>query len=397
MGKLFENKMAHVILIGVLATLVFLVILLQFAFAGSGVRRATQATLSASNSGESLLIRSFDGGETWKPIFPPAGEEDFPGGADILDFEFHPARTAELFIATNSAGLWMSPDLGIHWRQIEGGSALLGPESQVYAVALSKSEPVVLFVSVASPDGNVILQSRDYGKSFREVYSVPSRSGVARAIAIDPKYSDHIFLGMSDGALLESEDGGATWIVRTRFDDSLTSILQNPSRPASLLIVMDSGIIQTTNDFGKTWEKVFMGEGGQSPGSFFIPQPDGEPVRPPNFFENPFRSRKDTYDFAQDPADFSEFVAITRRGIIRSSDGGTSWRGVETILDAGDTTKGTVALLPGMPESILFALGADFYRSDDGGLRWKKSALPEAVSRLVTHPAQSDVIFGILK
>src|SRR3989338_11080593 len=84
------------------------------------------------------------------------------------------------------------------------------------------------------------------------------------------KYSDHIFLGMSDGVLLESEDGGATWIVRTRFDDSPTSILQNPSRLASLLIVIDSGTIQTTNDFGKTWEKVSMGEGGESPGSVFF-------------------------------------------------------------------------------------------------------------------------------
>ena len=396
MGKFLENKIAHIILIGVLAALVFLVILLQFAFAGSGIRRAQDPARGIPNIEKSLLIRSFDGGETWKPIFPSAGEENFPKGADITDFEFHPARTAEIFIATNKAGLWMSPDLGIHWRQIEG-SALLGPESRVYAVALSKSEPVVLLVSVASPDGNVILQSRDYGKSFREVYSVPSRSGVARAIMIDQKYSDHIFLGMSDGAFLESEDGGATWIVRTRFDDSPTSILQNPSRLASLLIVMDSGTIQTTNDFGKTWEKVSMGEGGESPGSFFIPQPDGEAIKAPNFFENPFRFRKDTYDFAPNPADFSEFAAITRRGIIRSSDGGTSWRGVETILDAGDTTKGAVALFPGRSESILFALGADFYRSDDSGIRWKKLALPGAVSRLVTHPIEAGVIFGILK
>jgi len=396
MGKLFQNKFAHVILIGVLVALVFLVILLQFAFAGSGARRATQASAGVSNSVESLLIRSFDGGETWKPIFPPAGEGDFPGGADVTDFEFHPARTAEIFIATAGAGLWMSPDLGIHWRQIEG-SALLGPESQVYAVALSKSDPAVIYVSVASPDGNVILQSRDYGKSFREVYSVPSRSGVARAIAIDPKYSDHIFLGMSDGALLESEDGGATWIVRTRFDDSPTSILQNRSRPASLLIVMDSGTIQMTNDSGKTWEKVSLGGGGESPGSFFIPQPDGEPVRPPNFFENPFRSRKDAYDFSLNPTDFSEFVAITRRGIIRSSDSGASWRGVETILDAGDTMKGAVALLPGRLKSILFAFGEDLYRSDDNGVRWKKSALPGEISRLVTHPVEAGVIFGILK
>ncbi|MEK7077429.1 MAG: hypothetical protein AAB967_04345, partial [Patescibacteria group bacterium] len=377
------------------AGLVFLVI--QFAFAGSGSRRAIQASAGVSNSGESLFIRSFDGGETWKPIFPPAEEDDFPGGADITDFEFHPARTAEIFIATNNAGLWMSPDLGIHWRRLEGSSVFLGSESRVYAVALSKSEPSVIVASAASPAGNVIARSEDYGENFKEIYIVPKSVGVARAIAIDPKYSDHIFLGMSDGALLESGDGAKTWTVRTRFGDSPLRILQDASRPASFLIVMDSGTIQTTNDFGKTWEKVSMGEGNESTGSFFIPQPDGESIKAPNFFELPFRFRKDVYDFAPNPADFSEFVAITRRGIIRSSDGGKAWRGVETILDAGDTAKGAVALLPERPESILFALGADFYRSDDGGIRWKKSALPGAVSRLVTHSAQSGVIFGILK
>ncbi|KKW20227.1 MAG: hypothetical protein UY61_C0041G0008 [Candidatus Adlerbacteria bacterium GW2011_GWC1_50_9] len=396
MGKFLENKIAHIILIGVLAALVFLVILLQFAFAGSGIRRAQDPARGIPNIEKSLLIRSFDGGETWKPIFPSAGEENFPKGADITDFEFHPARTAEIFIATNKAGLWMSPDLGIHWRQIEG-SALLGPESRVYAIALSKSEPAVLYVSVASRDGNVVLQSRDSGESFREIYRVSSRAGAVRAIAIDRVSSSHIILAKSDGELLESENSGKTWILGARFDDSPVRILQDPSRPKSFLIVMDSGGVQTTHDFGRTWEKVSMGEGGESPGSFFIPQPDGEPVRPPNFFENPFRFRKDAYDFASDPADFSEFVAITSRGIIRSSDGGVSWRGIETILDAEDTTKGALALLPARPESILFALGEDLYRSDDNGLWWKKLALPGATSRLVTHPTDSGVIFGILK
>lgn len=395
MGKFLENKIAHVILIGVLAALVFLVILLQFAFAGSASRRAAEAA-TGSNMEDALVIRSFDGGETWKPIFPPAGEKDFSKGADITGFEFHPARTAEIFVATKDAGLWMSPDLGIHWRRVRD-SALLGPESRVYAVRLSKSDPAVLYVSVASPDGNVILQSKDYGKSFREIYRVPSRAGVVRAIAIDERESFHIALAKSDGELLESEDGGRTWIVRARFDGSPRSIFQDPSRPASFLIVMDSGDIQATGDFGKTWENVSTGEGAESAGSFFIPQPDGEPVRPPNFFENPFRFRKSMYDFAQDPADFSEFAAITRQGIMRSSDGGTSWRNIETILDAGDTTRGSVALISGRPESILFALGTDLYRSDDGGLWWKKLALPGAVDQLVTHPADSSVIFGILK
>ncbi len=396
MGKFLENKIAHVILIGVLAALVFLVILLQFAFAGSGVRRTQEAARDIPDMEKSLLIRSFDGGETWKPIFPPAGEEDFPKSADISDFEFHPARTAEIFIATNKAGLWMSPDLGIHWRRVNG-SALLGPESRVYAIALSKSEPAVFYVSVASRDGNVILQSMDSGKSFREIHRVSSRAGVVRAIAIDRASSSHIILAKSDGTLLESEDSGETWILGARFDDSPIRILQDPRRPASFLIVMDSGGVQTTHDFGKTWEKVSMGEGVESAGSFFIPQPDGEPVRPPNFFENPFRFRKDAYDFAPNPADFSEFVAITERGIIRSSDGGRGWRGVEMIVDAGDTKRGSVALISARPESILFALGADFYRSDDNGLRWKKSALLGAVRRLVTHPTDSGVIFGILK
>lgn len=395
MGKLFENKIAHVILIGVLAALVFLVILLQFAFVGSASRRAAKAA-TGPNMEDALVIRSFDGGETWKPIFPPAGEEDFPKGADITDFEFHPARTAEIFVTTDKAGLWMSPDLGIRWRRV-GGSAFLGPESQVYAIAVSKSEPAVLYVSVASPDGNVILQSRDYGKSFREIYRVLERAGVVRAIAIDHRDSSRTILAKSDGVLLESEDGGRTWTRRARFDGSPRRILQDPSRPASFLIVMDSGDIQATNDFGRVWEKVSTGEGVGSAGSFFIPQPDGEPVRPPNFFENPFRFRKSAYDFAPNPADFSEFAAITRQGIMRSSDGGVSWRAIETILDAGDTTRGSVALISGRPESILFALGADLYRSDDGGLWWKKLALPGATSRLVTHPADSGVIFGILK
>src|SRR3990167_5928546 len=99
---------------------------------------------------------------------------------------------------------------------------------------------------------------------------------------------------MSDGALIESGDGAKTWMVRVRFDDSPTRIYQDLARPAVFLIVMDSGTIQTTNDFGKTWEKVSMGEGGESAGSFFIPQPDGEAIKAPNFFELPFRSEEHT-------------------------------------------------------------------------------------------------------
>jgi photosystem II stability/assembly factor-like uncharacterized protein len=166
----------------------------HIAFAASNPMQV-YATLYDGAADQGRLIRSSDGGTTWKI-------DGGPGGKAIFAFAVHPQRAETLYAGFEEASVVAtSSDGGRSWRH----RSIPGVQS-VNAFAVAPSDPDTIYAvtdlglarSVDGGDRWRLASNRDY--SLRTVVVDPERSETVYAVTWDQRRG-----------VLRSTDGGETW------------------------------------------------------------------------------------------------------------------------------------------------------------------------------------------
>ncbi|MBN1965576.1 MAG: glycosyl hydrolase [Anaerolineae bacterium] len=224
-----------------------------------------------------LLIYEQEKSGAWLP------RQEVFRGAPVSYAALDP-RTGVLWAALDyghwGTKLQRSDDLGATWREV---SAPAYPEGAVRA----DGEPATLsYIWIVAPGGadqpdrlyvgtepGGLFVSDDGGESFTlldPLWNHPTRadgwSGGGRdqpgvcSVVVDPRDSNHLFVGISVGGVYESTDGGQTWHVRNRglYADYLPDphaevghdphfMLASPSNPDVLWQQNHCGIFRSTD------------------------------------------------------------------------------------------------------------------------------------------------------
>ncbi|HSM87621.1 MAG TPA: hypothetical protein VLT16_15805 [Candidatus Limnocylindrales bacterium] len=209
------------------------------------------------------VFRSTDGGQTWQKVLY---KDENTGASDVL---IDPADSnivyATLWEARegpweNAAwngpegGIFKSTDGGATFQQLTGGL----PQAVVQAhLAISASNPKVLFASVATKEGVKLYRTDDAGASWAVATSDTRPAGRIGGgdlpqPGIDPK-NPNIFY-MTSTVTWKSTDSGKTW---TGFrgapgGDDYQNIWINPNDPRIIILASDQGAIVTVNG-GESW------------------------------------------------------------------------------------------------------------------------------------------------
>jgi photosystem II stability/assembly factor-like uncharacterized protein len=160
---------------------------------------------------EGWAVRSRDGGKTWQQI-DEGMDHDGHAIAAML-------RDPNTVIATGGKGLYRSEDSGEHWEKLTPADA---PYRYTPSdLAIHPSRPEVLFTSVSGtgpggwsrPEGPGIafVRSEDEGKSWELIRGAlpEDNRGVPRGLAVDPAEPETYYMGLTDGTVWVSEEGGA--------------------------------------------------------------------------------------------------------------------------------------------------------------------------------------------
>ncbi|MGZ5090785.1 MAG: WD40/YVTN/BNR-like repeat-containing protein [Burkholderiales bacterium] len=224
-----------------------------------------------------------------------------------------------------------------------------------------------------------------------------------RAIAVDPRDPDVIFVGTQDGPY-RSTDGGNHW-ERLGFPDRgavVWSLTIHPTRPHTMYAGTSPVALYRSEDSGDTWRK--------------LPQAKS----PAHCEKAGFDTR--TVRITVDPSRPDDiYVALEVSGVIRSSDAGETWTDVSASLiklaeqphlkssvgsrSCGDSEgmldSHAIAVSSAAPGTAFLAIRMGLFRSDDRGASWYDTNIgrfsPRTYCRdVIVSPHDARVMYACL-
>jgi photosystem II stability/assembly factor-like uncharacterized protein len=308
------------------------------------------------------VFRSVDGGRTWTPL-----GTRFSGPLAV-----DPQSPSTLYFGTEN-GIEKTVDGGKSWRPADSGIVA----SDVLSTAIDPRDTNVVYAGTESG----FFRSRDGGHTWRML-----RLGVnGQAIAVDPAQSTHLLASASRGILI-STDSGRTWSraagsavvtkAAGRHGSPVTAIAFDPHHPGTVFAAAwGAGVIRST-DRGRTWHTT---------------------ARRPAWISSVGGT------VAVDPQGSAILYGSTNGALIRSTDGGSSWKWI--FLPRVGAILAVLAVDPSDPQTLYASIGDDssrlqrprLARSVDGGRHWRFFKLGVDgidANALVIDPRNPSIMFA---
>jgi photosystem II stability/assembly factor-like uncharacterized protein len=305
-----------------------------------------------------LILESTNNG--WK------GHESLKG-TNPQSIVFDPINFDRAYCGTFGNGVWKTDDGGKTWSNI-GKDVISNP--YIMSVAVSSLNSGNKFNKVyAGTDPSALYISNDGGDSWERMealnelpssksWSFPPKPWThhIRWIEPDANNSDYVFVAIEAGALVQSHDGGKTWIDRVEQGPYDThTLVTHPKAPKRLYSSAGDGYFDSF-DYGESWTRPVEGlryqyiyglavdyddpqivivSASMGPGTAYSTEnaesfvyrreEDGKKWKAiSNSFPEPTGTTISV--LASNPKVSGEFYAVNNHGVFCSADSGISWK-----------------------------------------------------------------------
>ncbi len=276
----------------------------------------------------------------------------------VSDFAFNPDHPEIHYVSMASGNLWKTQNNGVTWEPVfdHEGSYAIG------VVELDPGNPSTVWVgtgennsqrSVGSGDG--VYRSLDGGKSWKNMGL--RDSGHISMIWIHPEDSNTVYVAAQ----------GPLW------------------SPGG-----DRGLYKTA-DGGKNWELLLGIDENTGINEFVI-----DPANPDVIVASSYQRRRHVWTLIN---------GGPGSGIHKTSDGGKTWRKIESDLPSGDLGRIGLAMAPSAPHVLYAIIEANeedrgVYRSTDFGESWEKrsdhmTSSPQYYNELYVDPHNPERVYSV--
>jgi photosystem II stability/assembly factor-like uncharacterized protein len=314
-------------------------------------------------------------------------------GQHISSMAIEPVRGA-VFAGVHRGGVFYSPDLGRSWESRSDGIRI----NHVYSLACAVEDNQPVIYAGSEPVSAFV--TRDEGRSWQELpglrdmkgnekwdFPMPPHVAHAKTIAIDPRDPKVVFVGIEQGGLFKTVDGGRTWRELDSYwrpeDEAYRDIHQcvlRPNHPDEVYMTGGMGLYASC-DGGETWvhltnrgfrlgypdklifsprddRTMFMCGSMSNPGTWIklhtanatvlVSRDLGESWSPAaTGLPDPMTANLEAMCLYSWPSGFTLFAGTTDGGIFCSEDGAASWRRIASDLAPVSKVEHFRLLLPG--------------------------------------------------
>lgn len=258
---------------------------------------------------------------------------------------------------------------------------------------------VVYFVANRGDD-----ESGASGSSrFASIYTFTTAD--VHSLTFDPSNPERLMFG-HHGGVMASEDRGETWralVDRQDFDGM--NLVFDPKRPQTLYLA-GHNVLSRSEDGGATWQSFShdlpgldlhaFGASPTTPGRFYafatgrgiFASDNGASTWTPLWPDAPQGTNS-----IVELNDGTMLVGAFDKGILRSEDGGKTWRASRSGIETG-----VIYVVKGEPASGRMYAGTSsgLFASSDGGLTWQATTLDDAQIVVVgVRPDEPDDVMAI--
>lgn len=172
-------------------------------------------------------------------------------------------------------------------------------------------------------------------------------------LAGEPRDGSLAWCGTKRGGVFRSEDGGRSWRSSGLAGERVTALTASPATSDLVWAGTEPSAVWRSGDGGRTWERTRRLLDLPSSAEWsFPPRPETHHVR----------------WIACHPTDPARlWVAIEAGALVRTEDGGESWR---DRVAGGPLDTHELAVHPERPETLRVAAGDGYFESPDGGRTW---------------------------
>ncbi len=252
-----------------------------------------------------------------------------------------------------------------------------GMSGRVTAIAAVESNPNIVYIGAASGG---VWKSTNGGLTWTPVFDDQPVASIG-AIAVDPSNPDVVWVGTGEGnprnsasigdGVYRSPDGGRTWThLGLEKTERIDRIVVNPSNPNVVWVAAlgqewgenpERGIYKT-EDGGRSWNRVLYVDPRTGAADLSI-----DPRNPDKLFASMWQYRRWPWFFKS---------GGPGSGLFATSDGGRTWKrfAEEDGMPKGDLGRIGIAVSPSNPDVVYATVEAAksaVVRSDDGGKSWR--------------------------
>jgi len=312
------------------------------------------------------IYRSRDHGQMFEQIsniVSTGGGQNFT--QDNVQFlTFDPTDVNTIYYSSQEKGLFVTHDSGTSWTNI------LANKGIIRKVLVDSNEPCHIYAQTSQN----IFKSIDCGRRWDNIYLEKVKDRTIKDIVMDVSASNRLFMALSDGTIVLSEDYAVSWRVWHRFMNNGVVLYMwlNPKNTQIMYAATANNFYRSTNQ-GLDWENlgnVINDDFGFTKGNLvnklvFLPEVD------------------------------DGFYTVSTYGILKTLDGGQTWSELKLLPQPEKEVILSIAVNSANMNELYYGTARAVYYSKDGGVNWQTLASPSSRwnTGLLIHPSDPAVVY----